>query len=385
MSSCRGVDIDQAGKATFMASSKQRICLNMIVKDEAHIIRRCLSKLRPFIDTWCIVDTGSSDGTQQVICQELEGIPGQLHERPWKDFGTNRTEALQLARQTGAEYALVIDADEEFTPREGFSWPELTADSYHALQASGDNRFYRTQLMRLAMPWRYVGVVHEVAVCQGALAPQRLEGVTTLGRFDSARNKNPVEKYKKDAQVLLAALEKEPNNARYVYYLAQAFRDSQQNQQAEYSYRKRANMGGWDEEVWSSLYQIGLMRERMGRPSADILEAHLEAYNYRPSRAEPLVALARYFRTKENYGSALIFAKAALDVPKPEDILFLDSGTYDWRPQDEYAIASYWTGKYEDCRRACDALLGENSRLPQVHRERVEKNRQFALQKLGRT
>lgn len=367
-----------------MATHNQNICLNMIVKDEAHIIRRCLEKVRPFIDSWVIVDTGSTDGTQDIIRQELAGIPGALHERPWRDFGTNRTEALELARSGGAEYALVIDADEEFTPREGFTWPRLTADCYQTLQASGDNRFYRTQLMRLAMPWHYVGVLHEVAMCQGAQPPVRLEGIVTYGRFDSARNKDPIEKYKKDARVLEKALEKDPKNARYMFYLAQSYRDSQQHVLAEHHYRMRADMGGWDEEIWSSLYQIGLLRERMERPAAQILEAHLEAFNNRPSRAEPLVALARYFRIKQNYGSALIFAKAALDIPRPNDILFLDKGTYEWRPLDEYAIASYWIGKYEDCLRACHTLLAADSHLPEAQRARVEKNRKFALQKLGR-
>jgi hypothetical protein len=366
-----------------MASSKPRICLNMIVKDEAHVIRRCLEKVRPFIDSWVIVDTGSTDDTREIIRQELAGIPGSLHQRPWKDFGTNRTEALQLARQSGAEYAFVIDADEEFQTRDGFSWPPLDADSYQLLQATGDNRFYRTQLMRLAMPWRYVGVLHEVATCQAARPPQRIEGASTYGHFDSARNKNAVEKYKADARVLEKALEHEPKNARYMYYLAQSYRDSHQNMQAEHCYKRRAEMGGWEEEVWSSLYQIGLMRERLERPWTQILEAHLAAFNNRPTRAEPLVSLARYFRIKQIYGSALVFAKAALGMPKPNDILFLDSSSYEWRPLDEYAIASYWVGNCEDCLRACDTLLEAGGPLPAAQRERVEKNRRFALDKLG--
>jgi glycosyltransferase involved in cell wall biosynthesis len=46
---------------------RQTVCLNMIVKNEAHVIRRCLASVRPLIDRWLIVDTGSSDGTQDVV------------------------------------------------------------------------------------------------------------------------------------------------------------------------------------------------------------------------------------------------------------------------------------------------------------------------------
>ena len=64
-------------------SKRQRaLCLNMIVKNESHVIRRCLDSVRPFIDSWVIVDTGSTDGTEDIIREHLKDIPGQLHERP---------------------------------------------------------------------------------------------------------------------------------------------------------------------------------------------------------------------------------------------------------------------------------------------------------------
>ena len=55
-----------------------RICLNMIVKHEAHVIRCSLDSLRPIIDTWCISATGSTDGTQDIIREHLQDIRGQL-------------------------------------------------------------------------------------------------------------------------------------------------------------------------------------------------------------------------------------------------------------------------------------------------------------------
>ena len=79
----------------------RRLCLNMIVKNEAHVIRRCLDSVRPHITHWVIVDTGSTDGTQALIRDHFRDIPGALHERPWRDFGHNRTEALELARGKG--------------------------------------------------------------------------------------------------------------------------------------------------------------------------------------------------------------------------------------------------------------------------------------------
>ena len=81
-----------------MNASGQTVCLNMIVKNEAPVISRCIDSVRPIIDCWTIVDTGSSDGTQDIIRKELSDLPGELHERPWRDFASNRSEALELAR-----------------------------------------------------------------------------------------------------------------------------------------------------------------------------------------------------------------------------------------------------------------------------------------------
>jgi hypothetical protein len=77
-------------------SRRQKICLSMIVKDEAPVIARCLASVRPIIDYWIIVDTGSTDGTPAIVRKVLGDLPGELYERPWLDFVHNRSEALFL-------------------------------------------------------------------------------------------------------------------------------------------------------------------------------------------------------------------------------------------------------------------------------------------------
>ena len=76
------------------------ICLTMIVKNESQVIRRCIDSVKDYISYWVIVDTGSTDGTQDLIKEIMAeyNIPGELHERPWVDFGHNRTENLRYAK-----------------------------------------------------------------------------------------------------------------------------------------------------------------------------------------------------------------------------------------------------------------------------------------------
>jgi tetratricopeptide (TPR) repeat protein len=355
----------------------------MIVKNEAAVIARCLRSVRPFIDCWSIVDTGSTDGTQLLIASHLGDLPGELHERPWKDFGHNRSEALTLARPW-ADYCLVIDADETFEVPPSFALPALSADGYYTQHRGSASTvtFDRLQLLKSDAGWRYEGVLHEVAVCEGAYRTASLGGPLCVGHFDGARNQVEVkEKYARDAAVLEQALEREPGNARYVYYLARSYRDAGQPDKALENFAKRADMGGWDEEVWHSLHMMGVLSADLGKYHAAVA-SQLRAHQLRPQRAEALCALARLHRMREEHHLAYLFARQAARILRPNDRLFVDDSVYRWRALDELSIAAYWVGEYEESRRASQALL-QSDGAPADQRPRIEQNLRFAEQKLA--
>jgi len=357
----------------------QSVCLNMIVKNEARVIKRCFDSVRSLLTHWVIVDTGSTDGTQELIRRELAGIPGELHERPWKNFGHNRTEALRLAEGT-AEYLLIMDADEELELPPAFVWPELVADQYrllHRHRASPETAWELGSLVKQSLPWRYEGVLHEVIVCDAPHRALSLDGPVVWGHFDSARNADPRAKYAEDARVLEAALVAEPANARYVFYLAQSYRDCGKLEQAVAVYERRVALGGWGEEVYFAQCQVGTLGQRLGWDWSRVLTAYLRAYELRRSRAESLWACAAHYRVTEEWGLAELFARAALAIPRPPDILFVDDAVYTWRALDELAIATYYVGKRDESRALNERLLNEGH-LPASERARVVQNLAFS-------
>lgn len=353
------------------------ICLSMIVKDEAHVIERCLNAVAPFIDTWAIVDTGSTDGTMDVIRRVMRDVPGELAERPWRDFGHNRTEALELARSR-AEYALVIDADEVWEAPDGFTFPADLGDAMQIQHVTpGGTSFYLTTLMRLALPWRYTGVLHEVADCPVEHTVGRMEGPRIVGLFDSARNQRPAEdKYRADAEVLRRAVEDEPHNERYAFYLAQSLRDAGDIDGAIEWYARRMAMPGWPEETWYAAQQIAVLKERRGDSFAEVVDALLLSHDARPGRAEPLYELARVNRLAGRFSVALLFARAAAATARPDDILFLDEDVYAWRVRDELSLAAYHVGDYRTAVEVGRSLV-DDAAVPEAQRDRLRDNLRF--------
>ena len=352
-----------------------RIVLTMIVKDESHVIERCLRSVRPLIDAFCIVDTGSTDGTQEIIRTALADLPGEVIDRPWIDFASNRTQALQLARRHG-DYSLMIDADVECIVEPGVDAADVrrcvTAD-HHRIELRDGIRYQRPLLTSTALPYSYRGVLHEfLEVPEGATDGGILPGLHYRSSFDGARSANPT-KFADDAALLTRALAsgEDPDlDDRYSFYLAQSLRDAGDAVGAEMMYRARISMGGWSEE----LYVAGLWRARMlralGRPLGESLETLGRAQQALPARAEAWCEAANQAREQGLHQLAHVFALRAVQIDEPADGLFIETDCYRWKALYEYALSAFYAGDLGGGSRACHRLLFEDV-LPEAERDAV--------------
>ncbi|MFF2163434.1 glycosyltransferase [Streptomyces sp. NPDC058175] len=356
----------------------------MIVKDEAPVIRRCLESVRPLIDTWVIVDTGSTDGTQDVIRDVFSDLPGELHERPWKGFDGSRSEAIELAR-AAADYLFFIDADDVMKLESGFRVPELSLDAYRVNIRSGPFAYWRPALVSTRLPWRYVSVLHEYIECGSRFSLGTLEGaeMVIVGGGGRLRNEGMRGKYLRDAEILQEALVKEPDNTRYAFYLGQSLSDAGEHEKALEAYDRRAGMGGWGEEVFCSRLFAAQIAEALGHPPAEVMNRYLGAHASRPTRAEALGGLARWCRINgQRWPLAHLFARQVARLPYPSaDHLFVEPDWYEWRALDELAVSAYWVGEYEESEDCCERLLA-GGKLPAEHRDRVIENLELSRRHL---
>lgn len=363
------------------AEEKKTICLNMIVKNETRVIKRCLSSVKPFIDYWVIVDTGSTDGCQEMIKEFMKGIPGELHERPWKNFEHNRNEALALAKDK-ADYVLIMDADDRLEFEPNYRIPDLMKDGYRFWIKFNSTSYQRHQLIQTKGPWKWEGVLHEALTADVPVTSESFDGVKYVVSTDGARSQDP-KKFLKDAEVLEEALRDDPNNTRYMFYLAQSYRDAGEHAKSLEWYRKRIEKGGWQEEVFWSLLQVASLEHSLGRPEETVIESFLRAHRYRPHRPEPVFYLAELYRKQGRHDLtyALIRSREFIRQPPSKDVLFLQDWIEDYGLLFELSISAFYVGKYKESLEACDKLL-EMKDLPKSWREQTEQNRLYPLAKI---
>jgi glycosyltransferase involved in cell wall biosynthesis len=389
-SRCINVEYDQLVSKVVeiveLEKRKMTICLVMIVKNEEEVIRRSLSTVLPFVDTWCIVDTGSTDSTMKKIMEIVEefGVKGYLHQRPWKNFGHNRSEALELARPL-ADWSMMFDADDIFKGFEGKKREERPVfskdvDVYNLTIKRNIITYYRYGFFNNARPWRYIGVVHEYAECPGLVNQKTvvLDNLYIDARTEGARSKD-TEKYKHDAELLEKDLEENPTNERSMFYAAQSWRDYGNKEKAYYWYSKRADtMTGWYQERYISLYNMIKLTDSLEKK----FELAWRALSVCPKRLEATYEVLKYTRSKDlwslqAYALAYVSNKESVKKVDP-GFLFFEDLVHSCLFYDEFAIHCYYLGKFEECAEFAFKAL---QNAPPEQKERIKTNYELAILK----
>ena len=364
------------------------VCLVMIVKNESKIIEDCLEHVVKHIDYWVICDTGSTDGTQTVIKNyfEKKGIKGELHEDEWVDFAHNRTLAFQKAKGK-ADYSFVIDADDRLVGDLTIVDDDYTDFKIKITLSNLD--YYRSQVFKNDLDWKYVGVVHEYPCLVDSSISKKTgtieKSFIKAGTFGD-RSNNGSCKFDRDIALLLKGLEEEPNNSRYYFYLAQSYYDKGDNENAMKYYKKRISMEGWNEEVYYSMYRYAQSRmklkNKLNISFEELALDYIKAYNYRPSRLEALYEIVKYCRDIGKIKMAYAFAAMAYDTYEkyPEDVLFVDRDIHKYKFMDELAVSAYYSNNHTLVVSINDKLIKMiNNKEINLDLSRISKNKEFSV------
>jgi glycosyltransferase involved in cell wall biosynthesis len=272
------------------------LCLCMIVKNEAAILETTLGHLcdRIQFSYWVISDTGSTDNTRELIRSffSKRGIPGELVEHKWKDFGYNRTKALECAYMK-TDYLMVFDADDSIVGT--MQIPQLKEDRYVATFERTET-YYRPLIITNRKKWMYKGVLHEYLDAPEVRTTGILKGDYYIhsGRTGS-RNQNK-QKYVEDARLLEKAFHEEQDESlkdRYAFYCAQSHMDAKHVEDSIQWYTICLKRNGWKQERYYACLQLGkLYAYQQKRGLA--MEYWRGSVQYDAERIEGVVMAATY-------------------------------------------------------------------------------------------
>lgn len=362
----------------------KKICLCMIVKNESKIIERCLNSCKPILDYISICDTGSTDNTVEIInnfCLK-NNIVGKVHNHTWKNFGHNRTLSYVTAKETfpDADYCLLIDADMSLKILPDFDKSRLNAGSYTVAQLGGNLYYFNTRLLSTKYNWKCVGVTHEY------WSPENKECITmqltALEMDDFGDGGSKSDKFERDIKLLTDGLNDEPNNVRYMFYLAQSYHDIGKYEEAIKWYQKRIKIGGWYEEVYYSYYRIAKCKLGCNKSWEEIELAYLDAHKCLPSRMEPLYEIGKYYQYQKKYPEAYKWLKQASTIPFPTNqLLFIFKNIYEFNIWDSLSVVAFYLEKYQETIDACTKAL--KSPFSKYHTERIQNNMKLSMKKLS--
>lgn len=294
-----------------------------------------------------------------------------------EDFSHNRNLALEQAFNK-SDYILIMDADDYLSCNIKVAFKNLKADAYMLKMTRGGIEYFCRKIIRSNLPWKWEGVLHESLSCDVAIHEEIFKKDCLINSTtDGSRGKNP-DKYKDDANILEKALLKEPNNTRYQFYLARSYFDAELFDNALESYQKRVLMGGWHEEVYYSLLEIGRCYENLQTDIIKTIDAYIKSFNFRRQRLEGLYEAMRLCRENQlfNLGYNLGSQLDNFDIPK-DDVLFVGNSIYEWRLMDELSICAIGAGYFEKAKDLLSYLL-TSPLTPVEHHERLKANLSLA-------
>lgn len=364
-----------------------KICLTMIVKNDDEVIENCLESVKGIIDCISISDMGSKDNTVQIIKEFMKrtGIPGKVYEHSWKNYGHNKTLALQASQKTLRElgfslqesYCLVLDPDMTVSVVSDFKKESLQGDAYQFLHKSSPFSHYDIALLQASLPWESKGVAQEVWSCKIPFQSERLNSIIVIDHTSHSRKEAKSETM---ISLLKGGIKAEQENTRYLLGLGNAYKYIKDYDQAIKWIKIGLEKGKEKEEIWFAKYMLGECYEALGM--WDIaLKFYLDAYQTYPVRPDTLRKIATYYRQKGQNDLAYLFAHHASRIKDQEEATSFISDSVGYEVNEEVSICAYYTPFREDGYLATDQIILQKN-VPWFNKSQAFRNILFYVQKI---
>jgi len=389
-----------------------KLILNTIVKDEAHCILIMLESAAKISDAIVIADTGSTDGTQDLIRKfgEDNNIPTYVFERPFDDFEKSRNFGMEKARDVVKElgwdsndcWTWWCDADETIIVDPKFDKKQFNKDLFMINTYIGQMKYTRNTFARVSKPFRFYGPVHEFIVCDDQNITSGLaENIHVDVKMIGASWQGDIsQKYLSHSHKLEAYIAADRKDPRWIFYTAQSYHDSasmkdnkEENEErlrrSMKYYRERVSRpDGYAEEIYYAQYRIGTIMRILEEPWHLTHMELLKAYQIEPLRGESIKVIIDHYLQMGDWNMAYLYSKFAKTTfhgknPYPTRLLFVDEATYVWKFAEAHAAAAFYTGRMDEAKQTYQEIVNLTKTHPQYFSQddlnKIQMNGQFFL------
>ena len=315
------------------------ICFTMIVKNAGPLFEKVLTENLPNIDRWCILDTGSTDGTQDIIRRVLKDKKGQLYEEPFVNFKVSRNRCLELA---GNICKFIIMLDDTYILKKNLRKflnevrGDQFSDSFSLLILSDDTEYYSNRIIKTSTGLRYIHTIHEVITSinnKNVTIPAE-DAIIFDERTDYMENRTNSRK-QFDLELLFKELEENPDDPRALYYIAQTYGciGDELSKAKYFELRINHPVQGYFQEKIDSLFElartynfkVNYKTKELMKPDHKLTdeewkrceELYLQAYELDKKRPDSLYFIGIHYYLEKNYQIAYKHFKLAFELGYP--------------------------------------------------------------------
>jgi ADP-heptose:LPS heptosyltransferase/glycosyltransferase involved in cell wall biosynthesis len=324
-----------------------RISFAVVSCNEEAVIGRMLDSIAPLAWEVVVYLNNCDDATPQIIEDfgKRTGIKTRIIEGYWDDdFGRAKNEAVMACEGTHVAW---MDCDDVLSPEAPEKILNLLQDRPDHPQdwrlLYGGDTFFHLRL------WRNEARPTTAGQSYKPHFHDKCHEYVQLGGYQGMKLKcdditlrhlpTPKDASGRNIRILLAAEKEGPtqcphcpgtldDEGRTLFYLGNGLREAGRHQEAldRYNPYLLKNLGWHDERFWAWMYK-GMCHHNL-KQLDEAFRAYCQALATNSHWAEPYMAIARLKYAQNNYQQAISWAVHAAAHPKPNTLMFLNTGAY---------------------------------------------------------
>ncbi|WP_200411106.1 glycosyltransferase family 2 protein [Virgibacillus salexigens] len=317
------------------------ISLCMIVKNEEHVLERCLDSISHLVDEINIVDTGSNDHTVAIAKKYTDRV---FHFEWTDNFSEARNQSFSYATK---DYIFYLDADDVIDKMEQEKLfhlkkhlnPEFDAVSMIYLAGIDEYenvtlQYRRNRLVKRRKQYQWFGDCHNYLQVRGKIFHSDI----------AVSHKKNAHAYGRNLHIYEAMICKSRSfTERDYFYYGNELRENGFYQQAIEAYTNGINMKyGWiEEKIFACIFRADCFYYLNEAELA--LESLFQSFGFsKTARSEACSRIGLLFQKKREFLLAIFWYELALRVVQPKSSWGFSYPAYStWYPHQQLCICYY--------------------------------------------